>query len=198
MNNRMNTFAMLQLRSPAMFVNQPNRQFFGSKKSEQDTKEEKKPDEEKETKDEPKQEQDEKKAANNDENNDAAEKKNEKDAKKSESSESSSSSSDDELSKEDVAKIKQLFAEQEEEIEELKKKLEKVDKQFKVCRIELTNQVNENKATVTRYRKMIDDEKQFAITKFAKELLSVRDAVRMALENTDMDKINEIEDVKQV
>jgi len=43
---------------------------------------------------------------------------------------------------------------------------------------------------------MIDDEKQFAITKFAKELLSVRDAVRMALENTDMEKINEIEDVK--
>jgi len=45
---------------------------------------------------------------------------------------------------------------------------------------------------------MIDDEKQFAITKFAKELLSVRDAVRMALENTDMEKINEIEDVKQI
>jgi len=45
---------------------------------------------------------------------------------------------------------------------------------------------------------MIEDEKQFAITKFAKELLSVRDAVRMALENTDMEKINEIEDVKQI
>ena len=39
--------------------------------------------------------------------------------------------------------------------------------------------------TVQRYRKMIEDEKSFAITKFAKDLLEVRDAVRLALENTD-------------
>ena len=32
---------------------------------------------------------------------------------------------------------------------------------------------------------MIDDEKQFAITKFAKDSLDVRDAVRLALENFD-------------
>ena len=32
---------------------------------------------------------------------------------------------------------------------------------------------------------MIEDEKQFAITKFAKDLLEVRDAVRFALENTN-------------
>jgi len=56
-----------------------------------------------------------------------------------------------------------------------------------VCRIELTNQVNENKATIVRYKKIVEDEKQFAITKFAKELLSVRDAIRMALENTNLD-----------
>lgn len=32
---------------------------------------------------------------------------------------------------------------------------------------------------------MIEDEKQFAISKFAKDLLDVRDAVRLALENFD-------------
>ena len=47
-------------------------------------------------------------------------------------------------------------------------------------RIELTRQVRENESTVTRYRKMIEDEKTFAISKFAKELLEVRDAIKMA------------------
>lgn len=56
-------------------------------------------------------------------------------------------------------------------------------------RIEYTKQVRENEDTVKRYRKMIEDEKQFAITKFAKDLLEVRDAVRFALENTDKDQI---------
>ena len=36
---------------------------------------------------------------------------------------------------------------------------------------------------------MIEDEKSFAITKFAKDLLEVRDAVRLALENTDREQI---------
>lgn len=40
-----------------------------------------------------------------------------------------------------------------------------------------------------RYRKMIEDEKEFAITKFAKDLLEVRDALRMAIENTNIDAI---------
>lgn len=77
-----------------------------------------------------KEEEEPKKEASSEEGNEAEKK--EKDA-------STESSSDDELSKEDIAKIKALFAEQEGEIDELKKKLEKVDKQFKVCRIELTN-----------------------------------------------------------
>ena len=42
---------------------------------------------------------------------------------------------------------------------------------------------------------MIEDEKSFAITKFAKDLLEVRDAVRMALENTDRDAITAEEDL---
>jgi molecular chaperone GrpE (heat shock protein) len=36
---------------------------------------------------------------------------------------------------------------------------------------------------------MIEDEKEFAITKFAKDLLEVRDAVRMGLVNTDLEAI---------
>ena len=43
---------------------------------------------------------------------------------------------------------------------------------------------------------MIEDEKSFAITKFAKDLLEVRDAVRLALENTDREKIAAEEDLK--
>lgn len=51
---------------------------------------------------------------------------------------------------------------------------------IKKVRIELTKQVKENESTVKRYRKMIEDEKLFAITKFAKDLLEVRDAIKMA------------------
>jgi molecular chaperone GrpE (heat shock protein) len=40
--------------------------------------------------------------------------------------------------------------------------------------------VKENELTVARYRKLIEDEKTFAITKFAKELLDVRDAIKLA------------------
>ena len=45
---------------------------------------------------------------------------------------------------------------------------------------------------------MIEDEKSFAITKFAKDLLEVRDAVRMALENTDRDAITAEEDLQKL
>ena len=61
------------------------------------------------------------------------------------------------------------------------KELQKKDKDLiQKVRIELTRQVRENESTVTRYRKMIEDEKTFAISKFAKELLEVRDAIKMA------------------
>ena len=48
---------------------------------------------------------------------------------------------------------------------------------------------------MVRYRKMIEDEKEFAITKFAKDLLEVRDAVRMAIEHTDVDAVKNEEDI---
>ncbi len=43
---------------------------------------------------------------------------------------------------------------------------------------------------------MIEDEKQFAITKFAKDLLEVRDAIRFALENTDKDSVLSQDDLQ--
>lgn len=49
-----------------------------------------------------------------------------------------------------------------------------------------------------RYRKMLEDEKVFAVTKFAKDLLEVRDALRMALENTDREAIMAQEDVAEL
>ena len=62
----------------------------------------------------------------------------------------------------------------------------------------LANQVAENDNTVKRYRKQIDEGKQFAISKFAKELLDVRDNLALALQHTDLDKLEEIEDIEVV
>lgn len=45
---------------------------------------------------------------------------------------------------------------------------------------------------------MIEDEKEFAISKFAKDLLEVRDAVRMALEYTDLEAIKGEEDIEAI
>merc|ERR1712160_96601 len=73
------------------------------------------------------------------------------------------------------------------QMDDYKKQIARSEKEMKAFRIEFTKQVRENEATVVRYRKMIEEEKSFAITKFAKELLDVRDAIRMALENTDIE-----------
>lgn len=54
----------------------------------------------------------------------------------------------------------------------------------------------ENDNTVKRYRKQVEDGKQFAISKFAKELLDVRDTLGLALQHVDMQKIDESEDIE--
>lgn len=122
--------------------------------------------------------------------------------KKADTSSSESSSDEKPLSGDDVKKIKELFKEQEVEIESMKKVIDdymkqiaRSDKEMKAFRIDYTKQVRENEATVIRYRKMIEDEKSFAITKFAKDLLDVRDAIRMALENTDIEAAKNEEDL---
>ena len=41
----------------------------------------------------------------------------------------------------------------------------------------------------------MENSKQFAISKFAKELLDVRDSLALALEHTDLDKLINTEDI---
>ena len=79
--------------------------------------------------------------------------------------------------------------------EDHKAESKRKDNETKLARIEFTKQVRENELTVQRYRKMIEDEKSFAITKFAKDLLEVRDAVRMAIEHSDIDAVKNEEDI---
>ena len=59
----------------------------------------------------------------------------------------------------------------------------------------LAYQLAENDNTVKRYRKLMDEGKQFAISKFAKDILEVRDNLALALEHIDLDKINNTEDI---
>ena len=56
----------------------------------------------------------------------------------------------------------------------------------------------ENDNTVKRYRKQIEDGKQFAISKFAKELLDVRDNLALALQHVDLEKLEENDDIEIV
>ena len=56
----------------------------------------------------------------------------------------------------------------------------------------------ENDNTVKRYRKQMEDGKQFAISKFAKELLDVRDNLALALQHVDLEKLEENEDIESV
>ena len=49
-----------------------------------------------------------------------------------------------------------------------------------------------------RYRQQIEDGKLFAISKFAKELLDVRDHLDLALKHVDLDKLDEIEEIEQL
>lgn len=173
----------------------PVRSFFGGKKAKEAEKVEQA---EKAVKAE-KEQKTESKAASEDKKEDAKpEEAKEEPLKKAKDSSKSEPEADttDELSRTDVKKIKALFQEQEVEIEKMKKdldeeraKLSKGEKEMKLFRIEYTKQVRENEDTVKRYRKMIEDEKQFAITKFAKDLLEVRDAMRFALENTDKEAV---------
>ena len=107
----------------------------------------------------------------------------------------SSSSSDDEsaetLTKADIDKIKKLIAEQDKEIEKLKEQV----KQYKE---KLIYQLAENDNTVKRYKKEIDSTREFAITKFAKDLLDVRDNLQMGFDFIDKVKVEEIKDVEEL
>ena len=116
-----------------------------------------------------------------------------KDKKKG--AESSSSSSDEEgseaLSKEDIEKVKKLIGEQDKEIETLKEQV----KQYKD---KLIYQLAENDNTVKRYKKEIDSTREFAITKFAKDLIDVRDNLQMGYDFANKVKVEEIKDIEEL
>lgn len=177
-----------QVRQPSMLMQQvPTRHFFGRKP--QQKEEGKEEAEAKESKDK---EEPEVKA-------EAKEEKKTKEEPAKKQTSSSSSDTEETLSGEDVKKIKALFKEQDAEIESLKKKLLQLDverakvakheEEMVAFKIEYTKQVRENEATVKRYRLMIEQEKEYAITKFAKDLLEVRDAIRSAVENTNREAV---------
>jgi molecular chaperone GrpE (heat shock protein) len=79
------------------------------------------------------------------------------------------------ISKEDLEKIKKLLEDQEKELTKLKEQL----KQYKESYL---YQRAENDNTVKRYKKEIDSTREFAISKFAKDLLEVRDNLSRSTE----------------
>ena len=116
--------------------------------------------------------------------------------KKAASKDESTSSSEDEgttesLSKADIDKIKKLIAEQDKEIEELKEQV----KQYKE---KLIYQLAENDNTVKRYKKEIDSTREFAISKFAKDLLDVRDNLQMGYDFAEKIKLDDIKDLEEL
>ena len=167
------------------------RNFFGSKK---EFKEEK--DASSESKKEETEKKEEAEAKEEDTKKEAKEEASEE--KKKDSSSSSSSDSEVDLSAEDIKKIKALIAEQDGTIEAHEKKIEELETDIKKYRQQLAYQMAENDNTVKRYRKQIEDGKQFAISKFAKELLDVRDNLSLALQHVDLEALEENEDIEMV
>jgi len=113
-------------------------------------------------------------------------------------SSSSSESEEIELTTEDIKKIKDLIKEQDQTIDDQTTKIEELGKQAKDLKQKLIYQIAENDNTVKRYRKQIEDGKQFAISKFAKELLDVRDSLELALQHCNEEKIEGVEEIKKV
>ena len=121
-----------------------------------------------------------------------------KDAKKEPTSSSESEEGEVELSSEDIKNIKKLIKDQDESIAKKKSQIEELEKDVKKFKEKLVYQLAENDNTVKRYRKQIEDSKTFAIEKFAKELLDVRDTLGLALEHSQIEKVREMEDPKLI
>lgn len=70
--------------------------------------------------------------------------------------------------------------------------------QVKQYKEKLIYQLAENDNTVKRYKKEIDSTREFAITKFAKDLLDVRDNIEAASQHVNKLKIEEIKDIEEL
>ncbi len=75
-------------------------------------------------------------------------------------------------------------------LEKKDKEIEELEKSLKDLKTRLAYQLAENDNTVKRYRKQMEEGKQFAISKFAKDILEIRDNLALALEHIDLEKIN--------
>lgn len=84
-----------------------------------------------------------------------------------------------------------MISEQDKEIETLKEQV----KQYKE---KLVYQLAENDNTIKRYKKEIDSTREFAITKFAKDLLDVRDNLDLADAHIKKIKIDEVNDIQEL
>jgi len=62
----------------------------------------------------------------------------------------------------------------------------------------LIYQLAENDNTIKRYKKEIDQTREFAITKFAKDLIDVRDDIQMAAEYIKKINITETKDIEEL
>jgi molecular chaperone GrpE len=91
-----------------------------------------------------------------------------------------------------------LFKEQDELLEKKDKEIEELENSVKDLKTRLAYQLAENDNTVKRYRKQMEDGKQFAISKFAKDILEIRDNLALALEHIDLEKINSTEDIEML
>ena len=65
-------------------------------------------------------------------------------------------------------------------------------------KLKFVNEVAENEATGKRYRKELDTTKDYAITKFAKEMIDVSDNLERAGEYIAKIKVDEEDDVEQL
>lgn len=104
------------------------------------------------------------------------EKSGEKDPKKQSGSDSEGSVDSDEEFVLKAKDIKKLLKDQDDEIETLKKKLDNAIKQYQY-------QLAENDNTVKRYKDEVKKAQEFAISKFAKDMLEVRDNLQMAIDH---------------
>lgn len=126
--------------------------------------------------------------------------KKEKEEKKAEETkeEKNTSSGEDTTTSEDsdeevtlkAKEIKKLLKDQDDEIEDLKKKLENAKKQYQY-------QLAENDNTVKRYKEEVSKTKEYSIAKFAKDLLEVRDNLQMAIDHAKKSNIEEIADLEE-
>lgn len=152
-----------------------------------------KPETEKETEEPVKEEKEAKKEENTQEKAEKATEKHDDKKKKEQSSDSSDGENSVDSDEEFVLKageIKKLLKEQDEEIEALKKKLDNAINQYKY-------QLAENDNTVKRYKKELNQAKEFAISKFAKDMLEVRDNLQMAIDYSKKFDREHVESIEQ-